>query len=111
METSMTDRSDCHPEVFRDGLMQDLIAVRVIVDQARLALPADAGGLRDALVAAAGTLDADVEAVRAMDGAVRQCAAASAVATRGRTSQCLATAAAIALSRPRRENRRIGMTA
>lgn len=111
METSMTDQSACRSEVFRDRLMQDLIAVRVLVDQARLALPADVGGLRDALVAAAGTLDADVEAVRAMDGAARQCAAVSVVATKGRTRACPVTSAAIALSRPRPENRPIGTTA
>ena len=56
-------------ETLRDGLLQDLIAVRLLIAQAGPALCADADALRAGLEAATQTLDADIAHVRTvLDG-------------------------------------------
>ena len=57
--------TECTFESLRDGLLQDLLAVRVLTDQAQRTLPAEAGALRDALREAGRVLDADIGSVRA----------------------------------------------
>ena len=51
-------------EALRDGLLQDLIAVRMLIGEALPALPAEAEALRSALDRATDTLDADIEGIR-----------------------------------------------
>ena len=82
----MNEIGDCGHNPFSAGLTQDLIAVRVIVDHARLALPSEMRGLREALAAAAGTLDANLEVVRAMDGSIPPGSLTPVMTTHGRSN-------------------------
>jgi len=61
----MPERTECTFESLRDGLLQDLLAVRVITGQAERALPAEERTLRDVLAEAERVLDADIGSVRA----------------------------------------------
>ena len=62
----MPEPTDGTYEALRDGLLQDLIAVRVLIGQARPALPAEAEALHDALDHATETLDDDIASIRAI---------------------------------------------
>ena len=61
-------------EALRDGLLQDLLAVRLLVSEARDALPVSADALRDVLMSAGQVLDADITAVRAWMEQIRSAA-------------------------------------
>ncbi len=62
--TPMPDPARDTYESLRDGLLQDLIAVRLVVGQAREALPAESTSLRAALGGAGQSLDGDIDLVR-----------------------------------------------
>ena len=64
------------PDELRDGLLQDLVAVGLVMTMASRSLPASDGNhaLRAALASATTTLDADLRAVRSLIDRLRRAA-------------------------------------